>query len=97
MNVALAMTAACYGATVANHCEVTSLTKDQDGNVNGAHLKDNLTGDEWTIKAKVKGIFVLDPNDTYMYIYKHKRVLSMQPALSLMVFARWTIPRTLKL
>ncbi|CEP16374.1 hypothetical protein [Parasitella parasitica] len=52
MNVALAMTAACYGATVANHCEVTSLTKDKDGIVNGAQLKDNLTGDEWTVRAK---------------------------------------------
>ncbi|KAL7322467.1 mitochondrial glycerol-3-phosphate dehydrogenase [Mucor circinelloides] len=52
MNVALAMTAACYGATVANHCEVTSLTKDKDGVVNGAHLRDNITGDEWTVKAK---------------------------------------------
>lgn len=53
MNVALAMTAACYGATVANHCEVVSLTKDEDGNVNGANMRDNLTGDEWTVKAKV--------------------------------------------
>lgn len=53
MNVALAMTAACYGATVANHCEVISLTKDKDGNVNGANMRDNLTGDEWTVKAKV--------------------------------------------
>lgn len=52
MNVALAMTAACYGATVANHCEVTSLTKDSDGIVNGAQLRDNITGDEWTVKAK---------------------------------------------
>lgn len=53
MNVALAMTAACYGATVANHCEVTSLTKDDEGNVNGANMRDNITGDEWTVKAKV--------------------------------------------
>ncbi|KAI8647856.1 FAD dependent oxidoreductase-domain-containing protein [Parasitella parasitica] len=52
MNVALAMTAACYGATVANHCEVVNLTKDKDGIVNGAQLRDNLTGDEWTVRAK---------------------------------------------
>lgn len=54
MNVALAMTAACYGATVANHCEVTSLTKDKEGNVNGANMRDTISGDEWTVKAKVK-------------------------------------------
>ncbi|KAG2213392.1 hypothetical protein INT47_009065 [Mucor saturninus] len=52
MNVALAMTAACYGATVANHCEVTSLTKDKEGNVNGANMRDTISGDEWTVKAK---------------------------------------------
>ncbi|KAI8087016.1 FAD dependent oxidoreductase-domain-containing protein [Gilbertella persicaria] len=52
MNVALAMTAACYGATVANHCEVTQLTKDEQGIINGAHVKDTLTGEEWTVKAK---------------------------------------------
>lgn len=52
MNVALAMTAACYGATVANHCEVVNLTKDESGFVNGAILRDNLNGDEWTVKAK---------------------------------------------
>ncbi|KAI9480753.1 MAG: FAD dependent oxidoreductase-domain-containing protein [Benjaminiella poitrasii] len=52
MNVALAMTAICYGATVANHCEVINLTKDEEGNVNGATLRDNISGDEWTVKAK---------------------------------------------
>ena len=53
MNVALAMTAACHGATVANHCEVINLTKDEEGKVNGAKMRDNLTGEEWTVKAKV--------------------------------------------
>ncbi|CAO3702969.1 unnamed protein product [Rhizopus stolonifer] len=52
MNVALAMTAACHGATVANHCEVIDLTKDEHGAVNGAKLKDMINGDEWTVKAK---------------------------------------------
>ncbi|KAG1151770.1 hypothetical protein G6F37_001397 [Rhizopus arrhizus] len=52
MNVALAMTAACYGATVANHCEVVDLTKDDKGKVNGAKLRDMLSGDEWIVKAK---------------------------------------------
>ncbi|KAI7863118.1 FAD dependent oxidoreductase-domain-containing protein [Spinellus fusiger] len=52
MNVALALTAAYHGATVANHCEVISLTKNEQGNVNGAKLRDTLTGDEWEVQAK---------------------------------------------
>ncbi|KAI8328917.1 FAD dependent oxidoreductase-domain-containing protein [Chlamydoabsidia padenii] len=52
MNVALAITAAYHGATVANHCEVMDLTKNDQGHVNGAILKDTLTGDQWTVKAK---------------------------------------------
>ncbi|KAG2176604.1 hypothetical protein INT44_007268 [Umbelopsis vinacea] len=52
MNVALALTAVNHGATMANHCEVKSLTKDESGNVNGAVLCDVFTGDEWTVKAK---------------------------------------------
>ena len=53
MNVALAMTAAYHGAAVANHCEVTDLIKNDDGIITGAKVKDVLTGDEWTVKAKV--------------------------------------------
>ncbi|KAI8341848.1 FAD dependent oxidoreductase-domain-containing protein [Chlamydoabsidia padenii] len=52
MNVALAVTAAYHGATVANHCEVLDLTKNEQGHINGAVLKDTLTGDEWSVKAK---------------------------------------------
>ncbi|KAI8878654.1 DAO-domain-containing protein [Backusella circina FSU 941] len=52
MNVALATTAACYGAVVANHCEVIELTKDDKGMVNGAKLRDNISGDEWNVMAK---------------------------------------------
>jgi hypothetical protein len=53
MNIALIMTAVRHGAVVANHCEVTELHKDSSGRLNGAHLKDNLTGKEWNIGAKV--------------------------------------------
>ncbi|KJA20150.1 hypothetical protein HYPSUDRAFT_43507 [Hypholoma sublateritium FD-334 SS-4] len=52
MNVALIMTAVKHGAVVANYCEVTKLLKDNDGKLNGASVKDNLTGDEWTVRAK---------------------------------------------
>ena len=53
MNVAIALTAARYGATVANHVAVVNLSKDPEtGRVNGARLKDTLTNEEWDIKAK---------------------------------------------
>lgn len=53
MNVALIMTAVKHGAVVANYCEVTNLHKDNNGKLNGAKVKDNLTGEEWNVKAKV--------------------------------------------
>lgn len=40
MNISIAATAALYGATVVNHMEVTSLTKDPSGKLNGAVVKD---------------------------------------------------------
>ncbi|KAL2419773.1 Glycerol-3-phosphate dehydrogenase, mitochondrial [Exophiala dermatitidis] len=40
MNVSIAATAALYGATVVNHMEVTSLTKGENGKLNGAVVKD---------------------------------------------------------
>jgi len=58
MNVSLAMTAALYGATVVNHVEVTSLTRDENGRLNGARVKDCIcdvdgrTPDEFNIRAK---------------------------------------------
>jgi glycerol-3-phosphate dehydrogenase len=42
MNVSLAVTAALYGATVVNHMEVTSLEKDEHGQLIGAILVDKL-------------------------------------------------------
>ncbi|KAJ5909161.1 Glycerol-3-phosphate dehydrogenase [Penicillium taxi] len=58
MNVSLGMTAALYGSTVVNHMEVTGLTKDASGKLNGAVLKDIIPGkdgqetQEFTIRAK---------------------------------------------
>ena len=52
------MTAALYGATVVNHLEVTSLTKDANGRLNGARVKDRIdeydgkSPDEFSIRAK---------------------------------------------
>ena len=61
MNVAIGLTAAREGATVANHVEVVSLIKEQttgeDGKtkemVRGAHMRDMITGKEWDVRAKV--------------------------------------------
>ncbi|KAB8229259.1 mitochondrial glycerol-3-phosphate dehydrogenase [Aspergillus alliaceus] len=58
MNVSLAMTAALYGSTVVNHMQVTGLTKDASGKLNGARVKDVIPGKngqeeaEFTIRAK---------------------------------------------
>lgn len=60
MNVSLAMTAAVYGCTVVNHMEVTELTKDANGKLNGARLKDLVPkpggGQQEEITVKARGI-----------------------------------------
>jgi glycerol-3-phosphate dehydrogenase len=67
MNIALVMTAVKLGATVANKVEVTQLLKDPDGKVEGARVRDNLTGDEWEVKARVLSSFeVLTYGDAYL-------------------------------
>ena len=35
------------GAAVANHVEVLSFDKDDDGKIIGVELRDNLTGETW--------------------------------------------------
>ena len=48
MNIAIALTAARMGATIANHTDVVSLIKHKDENgkevIKGANLKDMVTG-----------------------------------------------------
>ncbi|KPJ07566.1 Glycerol-3-phosphate dehydrogenase, mitochondrial [Papilio machaon] len=51
MNLAIALTAARHGATIANHVSVTKLHKTA-GKLSGARLRDEMTGKEWDIKAK---------------------------------------------
>ena len=65
MNVALALTAAREGATVANHVEVVSLLKEQQTKTNedggtetkqmlcGARMRDTISGKEWETQARV--------------------------------------------
>ncbi|KAI0252106.1 DAO-domain-containing protein [Lactifluus subvellereus] len=52
MNVALIMTAVKLGATVANKVEVMQLLKNADDKIEGARVRDNLTGEEWKVKAR---------------------------------------------
>ncbi|ORY68060.1 putative glycerol-3-phosphate dehydrogenase [Leucosporidium creatinivorum] len=52
MNMALITTAVQYGAVAANHTDVTSLIKNDEGKIIGARMKDNLTGRTWETKAK---------------------------------------------
>ena len=52
MNLAIALTAAREGAKLANHVEVLSLIKEKDI-VKGVHVRDQFTGNEWNIFAKV--------------------------------------------
>eukprot|EP00455_Lapot_gusevi_P051067 TRINITY_DN7530_c0_g1_i2.p1 TRINITY_DN7530_c0_g1~~TRINITY_DN7530_c0_g1_i2.p1 ORF type:complete len:715 (-),score=231.78 TRINITY_DN7530_c0_g1_i2:111-2192(-) len=50
--VALAQTAVAEGATCVNHVEVVGLTKDEQGKVNGARVRDQITGREWEVRAR---------------------------------------------
>lgn len=54
LNVAIACTAALAGAAVLNHAEAVSLKKDpKTGTVVGARVRNNLTGKEFDVYAKV--------------------------------------------
>ncbi|MCO5593776.1 hypothetical protein L7F22_047793 [Adiantum nelumboides] len=60
MNIALALTAVHHGAVAANHTSVTALHKKQvpgrPDQICGARLRDELTGDEWDVKARVSSM-----------------------------------------
>lgn len=62
--VTLAQTAVDQGATVLNYFSVTGLSKDEAGKINGVTAKDALTGETYTIHAKVvvnaTGVFAND-------------------------------------
>ncbi|KAG7405640.1 Glycerol-3-phosphate dehydrogenase [Fusarium oxysporum f. sp. rapae] len=62
MNVALALTASHYGATVLNHVEVTGLEKDANGKIMGAQVRDVLASKDGDaagaqpFKVRAKGV-----------------------------------------
>ena len=49
----MVVTAAQHGATLLNYCPVTALTKGADGFVNGVSARDEESGDEFQLAAKV--------------------------------------------
>jgi glycerol-3-phosphate dehydrogenase len=49
----LAMTAADHGAALVNYCPATGLLRDADGYVNGVAARDEETGEELTISARM--------------------------------------------
>ncbi|KAK9492379.1 FAD dependent oxidoreductase-domain-containing protein [Lipomyces doorenjongii] len=55
MNTAIALTAAQKGAVILNHMEVTELSKDSSGRVNGAVVRDN-DGTAGKIQVDAKGV-----------------------------------------
>lgn len=56
MNLAIALTAARHGASVANHVSAQGLEKSSDASgkqvITGVKVKDEITGKQWTIPAK---------------------------------------------
>lgn len=53
MNVSLIMTAVQHGATILNHVEVIELLKNEETHkLNGARVRDRLTGEEINVRAK---------------------------------------------
>jgi len=54
MNIVLIMTAIKHSAVTLNYCEVTDLHKNEDGKLHGTRVHDNLTGEEFNVRAKVR-------------------------------------------
>lgn len=52
MNISIAISAARHGATIANHVRVKNLIKDAGGKVRGAVCSNEITGEEFTVRAK---------------------------------------------
>jgi glycerol-3-phosphate dehydrogenase len=49
----LAMTAADHGATILNYCSATSLLRDDEGYLNGVVARDEETGEELNLRARI--------------------------------------------
>jgi len=52
MNISIAISAARLGATIANHVKVMDLIKNEAGQVAGVKARNQLTGEEFEVRAK---------------------------------------------
>ncbi len=52
LNLAIALSAAQEGATITNSVSVVDLIKDDTGCVQGAQVRDSISGQTWTVNAK---------------------------------------------
>lgn len=71
-NTYIALSAAEEGATVTNYVEMIDTIKNDDGKVVGVIARDNLTGEEMEIHAKVcacLNVYVLNQSCVYFYQY----------------------------
>lgn len=93
MNIALIMTAVKHGAVVANHVEVTELDKNESGKLQGAVVRDNLTGQTWNVRAKVREII----ENLHLLLKPFCRVLSTRLGHSLILYLLWTTRTTFRL
>jgi glycerol-3-phosphate dehydrogenase len=64
MALALAKSCAGHGGTVLNYCRVTQLLKNENGRINGVIAREELSGDEFRLKANLvinaTGVFADD-------------------------------------
>lgn len=54
MNIAIIMSAVKHGAVIANYTQVSKLHKDANGKLNGAKVRDTLTGRTCNVRARVR-------------------------------------------
>jgi len=92
MNMALILSAVHQGATVANYVSVIALNKDANGKLNGARLRDEMTGEEWNVKAKVRRVPLLPAEDVADPALSVSRASSTRPDRSATASVRWTTP-----
>lgn len=52
MNLSIALTAIRHGAKCCNHVVVEKLLKDESGKLCGARVRDTISGEEFSVKAK---------------------------------------------
>jgi glycerol-3-phosphate dehydrogenase len=73
----LAMTAADHGALLLNYCPATSLLRDDEGYVNGLTARDEETGEEFTINARI----VINATGVFTDTVRHMADAAAEPLM----------------